>query len=80
MPPIRVCMRGVGIQTLDAAKLSKEFVLTEKFQANLQAEFYNLLNHANFELPGHLYRAANFATVLGARAARRVQLGLRVSF
>ena len=77
---LRRGIRGGGIQTLDAATLSKEFALAEKFQANLRAEFYNLLNHANFELPGHVYGAANFATVLGARAARGVQRGLRVSF
>src|SRR6185436_16376461 len=55
----RAGIRGDGSQTVDAT-LSKEFPLTERFKVNLRGEFYNLLNHANFELPGHVYGAANF--------------------
>jgi hypothetical protein len=72
-------LRGDGSQTVDAT-LSKEFAVSERYTVNLRAEFYNLLNHANFELPGHVLGAANFGTVLSARPARGVQLGLRVSF
>ena len=60
--------------------LSKEFRVTERFNLEFRSEFYNLLNHANFEIPGHVFGAANFGTVLSARAARTVQLGLRLSF
>ena len=67
------------MQTIDLT-LSKEFPVTERFKLDLRSEFYNLLNHANFELPGHVFGAANFGTVLSARAARAIQLGLRVSF
>lgn len=72
-------LRGDGTQTVDAT-LSKEFPLTERYKVDLRGEFYNLLNHANFELPGHVLGAANFGTVLSARTARAIQLGLRVSF
>jgi hypothetical protein len=60
--------------------LSKEFPVTERYKFEIRSEFYNLLNHANFELPGHVFGAANFGAVLGARAARAVQLGGRFSF
>lgn len=72
-------LRGDGLQTVDLT-LSKEFALTERYKAEIRSEFYNALNHANFELPGHVLGAANFGTVLSARAARAIQLGLRFSF
>ena len=54
--------------------------MTERYKLDARAEFYNLLNHSNFELPGHVLGASNFGAVLSARAARAVQLGLRLSF
>lgn len=72
-------LRGDGSQTVDAT-LSKEFSVAERFRLDMRGEFYNLLNHANFELPGHVLGAANFGTVLSARAPRGIQLGLRLSF
>jgi hypothetical protein len=59
---------------------AKQFALTERFHADLRGELYNLLNHANFNIPGATLGAADFRVVLSARAARTVQLGLRVSF
>lgn len=72
-------LRGDSSQTVDAT-LSREFAVTERYRVDLRGEFYNLLNHANFELPGHVLGAANFGTVLSARPSRAIQLGLRVSF
>ena len=60
--------------------VQKEFPLTERYKLDLRGEFYNLLNYANFELPGHVLGTANFGTVLSARPARAIQLGLRLSF
>lgn len=75
----RAGLRGDGLQTVDLT-LSKEFPLTERYKFELRAEFYNLLNHANFELPGHVFGAANFGAVLSAENPRTIQLGLRFSF
>lgn len=72
-------LRGDGIQTVDAT-LSKRFAVTERYNVDLRGEFYNLLNHANFDLPGHILGASNFGAVLSARASRAIQLGLQVSF
>lgn len=72
-------IRGGANQTVDVT-LMKEFPVTERYRVDLRGEFYNLLNHANFELPGHVLGAANFGSVLSARAARAIQLGLRLSF
>jgi hypothetical protein len=72
-------LRGDALQTVDLT-LSKEFPVRERFTLNLRGESYNLLNHANFELPGHVFGAANFGSVLGAKNPRAIQLGLRLSF
>jgi hypothetical protein len=72
-------LRGDGLQTVDLT-LSKEFPLNERHKFDVRGEFYNLLNHANFELPGHVFGAANFGSVLSTRPARVVQLGVRYSF
>lgn len=75
----RSVLRGDSLQTVDLT-LSKAFALTERFHADIRGEFYNLLNHANFNIPGHTLGAADFGLVSSARAGRAVQLGMRVSF
>lgn len=75
----RAGLRGDRSQTVDLT-LSKDLSLNERFRLDLRSEFYNLLNHANFELPGHVLGAANFGAVLSARPSRAIQLGLRLSF
>lgn len=72
-------LRSDSRQTVDAT-LSKEFPIKERYKFELRGEFYNLLNHANFEMPGHVMGAANFGSVLSAQPARAIQLGARVSF
>ena len=42
--------QGPGFWNLDAG-LSKNFKLTERFTLQMRAEFFNVLNHANFENP-----------------------------
>jgi hypothetical protein len=75
----RSVLRGDSLQTLDFT-LSKTFTVTERFRVDLRGEFYNALNHPNFDLPGHTLGAADFGTVLSAKAARTTQLGLRFAF
>lgn len=72
-------LRGAPLNTIDLTT-AKQFRITERYRADLRAEFYNLLNHANFEVPGHTLGSADFGVVSSARPARTVQLGLRLSF
>jgi hypothetical protein len=67
------------MQQVDAT-LDREFAFGERWRTNVRAELYSVLNHANFELPGHVLGAADFGSVLAARAPRTVQRGGRVSF
>jgi hypothetical protein len=75
----RSVLRGPSQQTIDAT-LSKNFRLNERLALDLRGEFYNLLNHANFDIPGHTLGAADFGSIQSARPARTIQLGLRLSF
>ncbi|HVX67099.1 MAG TPA: TonB-dependent receptor, partial [Bryobacteraceae bacterium] len=72
-------LRGDSLKTVDFTLL-KEFALTERYHADIRAEAYNLFNHANFNVPGHVFGAADFGVVSSARAPRTVQLGLRFTF
>jgi hypothetical protein len=47
---------------------------------DLRVEAYNLLNRANFNIPGHTLGTADFGVISSARPARTVQWGARLSF
>jgi hypothetical protein len=75
----RSLLRGAPIATTDAT-LEKNFSLTERWKFDLRGEFYNLLNHAIFNIPGATFGAADFGVVSSARPGRTVQLAARLSF
>jgi hypothetical protein len=72
-------LRGAPILTTDAT-LEKSFFLREGWKFDVRAEAYNLLNHANFNIPGFTLGAAGFGAVSTARPARAVQLAARLGF
>jgi hypothetical protein len=75
----RSVLRGAPVVTTDLT-LEKSFALTEAVKFDLRGEFYNLLNHANFNVPGFTYGAADFGVVTSARPGRTVQLAAKLSF
>jgi len=75
----RSVLRGSPLFTTDLT-LEKSFQLTESVKFDLRSEFYNLLNHANFNLPGLTYGAADFGVISSARPGRAVQLAARLAF
>lgn len=72
-------LRGPALVTTDLT-LEKSFNVTEQWKFNLRGEFFNLLNHANFNIPGYTLGAADFGVISGARPGRSVQVGARLSF
>jgi hypothetical protein len=72
-------LRGGSLVTTDVT-LEKSFRFTERWRFDLRSEFYNILNRANFNVPGSTLGAADFGVVTSARAARVIQLAGRVSF
>ncbi len=77
--PRTVCC-GPGIDNFDFALL-KDTALTERTRLQFRAEFFNLLNRAQFENPdGNISDGANFGAVVQARDPRLIQFALKLFF
>jgi hypothetical protein len=75
----RSVLRGPAWKAVDVT-LAKHFKLTERWGAELRGELFNVLNHANFDTPGHTLGNADFGVISAAEPARTVQLALRILF
>ncbi len=75
----RSVLRGAPVITTDAT-VEKNFAFSERWRFDVRAEFYNLLNHAMFNVPGFTLGAADFGVVSSARSPRTAQLAMRLSF
>jgi hypothetical protein len=75
----RSVLRGPAWKNVDVT-LSKNFKLTERWSTELRCEFFNVLNHANFDIPGHTLGNADFGVISSAEPARTLQLALRLVF
>jgi hypothetical protein len=71
-------VRGPGSQNLDF-NLAKDFQLTERFNAQFRAEFFNALNHTNYGVPG-VTIGAGFGQIVSAADARIIQFALKLRF
>jgi hypothetical protein len=75
----RSVLRGASIATTDLTT-ERSFRFSERYKFEVRGEFYNLLNHANFNAPGFTYGGSDFGVVTSARAGRTVQLAARLAF
>jgi hypothetical protein len=75
----RSVLRGPAWRNVDLT-LSKNFKVTERIGTEFRGEFFNVINHANFDAPGHTLGNAGFGAITSAEAARTVQVALRVVF
>jgi hypothetical protein len=75
----RSVLRGPGSDSVDAS-VAKTFTVTERLKTEFRGEFFNLFNFANFDVPGHTLGNPDFGIINTAKAARTVQLVLRVIF
>ena len=80
--------RGAGINNWDISIL-KNFRITESHRLQFRSEFYNVWNHGQFEIPGHVIFFPGFGTFqarnagffeFGSRPARNIELGLKYEF
>ena len=71
----RDALRGPGFVQLDTT-VSKQFIVKERFKAELRGEIYNIMNHPNFAnptaaiggaslLPGTVFTTANASSTFG---------------
>lgn len=78
----RNSLRGPRLQQYDVS-LQKRLRLSERFTMGIEANAFNVFNHANFDLPVANLSSAFFgqisSTFFGS-TARQVQLGARLSF
>ncbi|MEO8100701.1 MAG: TonB-dependent receptor [Acidobacteriota bacterium] len=72
-------LRGPRAITTDLT-VEKGFKLNERFKFEIRGEFYNALNHANFNIPGFTLGGPGFGVISSARAPRTTQLAARLTF
>jgi hypothetical protein len=72
-------LTGPGIVNWDFST-AKVFHITERYRVQFRGEFFNVLNHPNFNNPGASISAAGFGTIRGARDPRIGQMALKLYF
>jgi Carboxypeptidase regulatory-like domain len=60
--------------------LTKDTSLREELRLQFRAEFFNLFNHVNFDLPDIFLGSPTFGRVSSAQSPRRIQFGLKLLF
>jgi hypothetical protein len=75
----RNVVTGPSLTTLDLS-LQKQISLWERMKLQLRLDAYNSLNHANFNLPGRIFGAANFGVISSAGDPRELQVAAKFLF
>ncbi|MDP9053241.1 MAG: TonB-dependent receptor [Acidobacteriota bacterium] len=83
----RNSLRGPGYFNMDVSLL-KDTRITEQFKLQFRAEFFNVLNHENFALPGsflfssagRIGTAGQITQTSGNSNPRQIQFGLKLNF
>jgi hypothetical protein len=76
----RNILRGPGLFTADLS-LRRSFAIGEKIRLIGEAQSFNTLNRANFNLPdAYVDQPSTFGKILSAKAPRQIQLALRLQF
>ena len=75
----RNILRGPGLFTWDT-ELARRFLLTERWSMTLEAQAFNVLNRANFDLPQLTVDQPGFGEIFSAKPPRQLQFALRFAF
>lgn len=75
----RGILKGPGVNSFDVALL-KIVDAGDRLHFQLRAEFFNLLNHPNFNMPNRNADVAQFGRIFSARDPRQIQFGLKLLF
>jgi len=75
----RNILDGPGYQDFSLS-LIKDSYLSESARLQFRMEFFNALNHANFDLPDIFYGSPTFGRINSAQNPRRIQFGLKLIF
>lgn len=72
-------VRGDGRLSWNASVL-RDFPVRENMRFQLRGEVFNVLNHANFDVPGAQLNAPGYGVVSRAFTPRQAQVGARLLF
>jgi len=75
----RCSLEAPGYFNIDAA-LSRYIRITERHRLELRFEFFNLLNHPNFQAPDNYITDATFGQILSDVSPRILQFALKYTF
>jgi hypothetical protein len=75
----RDSLLGPGFFNVDAA-LVRNFRMHERYNLQVRSEFFNALNHANFNIPDRTLRNSTFGRITSAADPRILQLALKLMF
>ena len=75
----RDILTGPGFSSINVSVI-KNTTLRERATLQFRAELFNLLDRANFDLPGNFLGSPTFGRILSAGSPRRVQFGLKLLF
>jgi hypothetical protein len=75
----RNILEGPDYQNVNAS-LVKNTALAEGVNLQFRAEFFNLFNHPNFDLPDNFLGSPTFGRILSAESPRHIQFGLKLLF
>ena len=72
-------VRAPGVINLNTS-LIRTFRIRERYQLQFRGESFNVANHPNFGTPGRVFEGQGFGILSSARAARQIQVGLRLTY
>jgi hypothetical protein len=75
----RNILDGPSYQNVNFSLL-KNTNITERLNLQLRAEFFNLFNHPNFNLPDNFLGSPTFGRISSARDPRHIQFGVKLLF
>jgi hypothetical protein len=75
----RNAVYGPGQINFDMA-LSRRFTVGERWKLDLRADFFNILNHANWSSPTTSITSSTFGEVTGFSTPRYIQMALKLYF
>jgi outer membrane receptor protein involved in Fe transport len=75
----RGIINGPRYESFDLG-IAKVTPLTERFGLEFRAEFFNLFNHPNFDLPDRQFSTPGFGQIFSANDPREIQFALKLRF
>jgi len=61
-------------------QLTRRFTLKERWKLDLRADFFNIMNHGNWNGPGTSNASSTFGEVTGFSTPRQIQMALKLYF